>query len=430
MSKLIINWGKQLRGTVKPVPNKNSIIKLIPAAVLTDEPVVLHNVPKTSDVQYMLEILEKLGGTFKRTSEHDLHIDASWVDSFTIDPHLSEKMKASVMYAWPLLARFNKVSMPTPQWCKLGTRPMDAFIENMERMGCTYTYDQWSYEIETTHLQGKEIWQWFPSVTGTENLILMAVMAKGTTTIYNAACEPHTQDLCNMLVSMWARIEGIGSNKLIIEWVKKLSGTERTVISDHLDVGGLIAAAVMTDGEITIENAIIEHMHGILQVFNKLGVQVDLDKDNNTIHVPQKQELRVQKTMKGNPLRVHALQWPLLPADFVHAIVVVALKAKWQAIFDNLFYEYGFFFVQELAKMKANIILANPVTIITSGPTNFQPANLVCSDIIQASYGLLLASLAAPGTSTLNAITPLFRRFPNFIEQFNNLGADLQLTDE
>ncbi len=431
MSKLIINGGKTLKGSVTPVPNKNSILTLIPAALLTDEDVILHNVPSTTDVKYMLETLKLLGWTYARSDNNtSVTINCSQVKSWILDPDLSEKMKANVLFSWPLLHRFKKVSMPTPQGCKLGTRPIDVLLDNMESMNAQYKKNEGIYEVTTNGLKGNKIRQWFPSVTGTENLILMAVMAEGTTELYNAACEPHTQDLCNMLVSMGAKIEGIGSNKLIIQGVTSLTGTEWTVVSDHLDVAGLIVAAAMTNGDILIRNACTQHMWLIVQMVNKLGVFPVVDENADTIHIGPNQPLVIHKTIKGNPRRTHALHRPLLPPDIVHAMVVLALKADGQAIFDNLFYEYGFFFVQELAKMKANVILANPVTIITTGSTQFKAADLMCSDIIQASYGLLMAALAAPGISTLNSITPLFRRFPNFVEQFNSLGADLQLIGE
>lgn len=201
-------------------------------------------------------------------------------------------------------------------------------------------------------------------------------------------------------------------------------------MSDHLDVGGYIVAAAMTHGNVKIEHACVEHMGLIIQMMNYLGVQVDVDEKEDSIYIPSKQELRIKHTIKGTPRRTHAFAWPLLPPDFVHSCVVLALMSEGQAIFDNLYYEYSWFFVEELAKMKANIIMANPVTVITTGPTVFKPANLVCSDIIQASYGLLLAALAAKGTSTLHAIFPLFRRFPNFIDKFNSLGAQLEMQEE
>jgi UDP-N-acetylglucosamine 1-carboxyvinyltransferase len=429
MSKLIIHGGKKLQGTVRPVPNKNSIIKLIPAALLTDEDVVIHNTPKTSDVIYMLKILEKLWWKYERLSDDTVRINSSDVNSFEIDAELSDKMKASVMFLWPLLVRFGKAMMPTPQWCKLGTRPLDAFIGNMEKMWAIFTHEWGMYGFETKELKGTKVRSWEPSVTGTENLILLAVRTPGITTIYNAACEPHTQDLCNMLVAMGAKISGIWSNLLIIEWVDKLHWCEWTVISDHLDVAWFIAAAAMTGWEITITNAVTIHMDLMLETFEKLGIKTIIDRNADTIFVPSQQTREIEKTVKWDHLMVRAQPWPMLPMDIIHTFAVVAMSCHWSAIFMNIGYEYAWFFVEELAKMKGRTIMADPHRIVTFWPTERQPANVVCSDIIQSAYGLLLAALAAPGTSTLNAITPLFRRFPNFVEQFRSLGADIEFIE-
>ncbi len=427
--KLIIRGGKPLKGTVKPVPNKNSIIKLIPAALLTDEDIVIHNVPHTSDVQYMIEILEKLWGSCERIDESTIRLNGSKVNSYHIDPVLSEKMKASVMYLGPLLAKMGKAMMPTPQWCKLGTRPLDAFVENMEKMGASFTHEGGNYGFVADSLQGTKVRSREPSVTGTENLILLAVKTPGVTTIYNAACEPHTQDLCNMLVSMGAKIEWIWSNLLMITWVAHLQGTERTVISDHLDVAGFIAAAAMTGGEILITHAVTQHMDLMLETFSKLGIQTEVDRQKDTIFVPTQQSRMIQKTLKEDLLMVRAQPWPMLPMDIIHTFAVTAMSCEWSAIFMNVGYEYAWFFVEELAKMKGRTVMADPHRIITFGPTKRQPANLVCSDIIQAAYALLLAALAAPWESTITSISPLFRRFPNFVEQFRSLGADIELVE-
>lgn len=426
MPKLIINGGRPISWTTHPVANKNSIIKLIPAVLLTDEDLIIHNAPKTSDVGYMLDILKLLGGTYERLDDNTIKLNAKWVNSYEIDPVLSDKMKASVMFLGPLLVRFGKAMMPTPQWCKLGTRPLDAFISNMEKMGAQFTHEGGNYGFVAENLRWSDIRSWEPSVTGTENLILLAVMTPGVTTIYNAACEPHTQDLCNMLVSMWARIEWIWSNLLTITWVTKLQGTERTVINDHLDVGGLIVAAAITGGELLIQNAVTTHMSLMLEAMQKLGVTTVVDMKQDTIFVPRNQTLQIEKTIKGDILTIKAQPRPMLPMDFIHVLAVLALKSTWSALFMNIGYEYAWFFVEELAKMKCQTIMADPHRIITFGPTEFKSANLVCSDIIQASYGLLLACLAAPGTSTLNAITPLFRRFPNLVSQFNALGGSVE----
>lgn len=429
MPKLIVHGGRPLQGTARPVPNKNSIIKLIPAALLTDDDVIIHNTPHTSDVGYMLEILEKLGWSYTRLDDSTVKINASRLSSYEIDPVLSDKMKASVMFLGPLLARFGKAMMPTPQGCKLGTRPLDAFIGNMQKMGAQFTHEGGNYGFVAPKLQATTVRSREPSVTGTENLILLAVKTPGTTVIYNAACEPHTQDLCNMLVAMGAQIEGIWSNLLTITGVDKLHGCERTVISDHLDVGGLVAAAAITGGQIRIENAVTKHMSLMLETLEKLGVQTIVDHEKDTITVPQQDKLKIQKTIKGDILTIRAQPRPMLPMDFIHICLVVGLSAEGSALFMNIGYEYSFFFIEELAKMKWRTVMADPHRVITFWPTDFKPANVVCSDIIQASYGLLLAALAAQGTSTLNAITPLFRRFPNFVEQFNTLWGQLELIE-
>lgn len=429
MSKLIIHWWRPISWTTRPVANKNSIIKLIPAVLLTDEDLIIHNTPHTSDVGYMLDILKLLGWSYERLNDDTIRINGKWVTNYHIDPVLSDKMKASVMFLWPLLARLGKAMMPTPQWCKLWTRPLDAFITNMEKMGAEFTHEGWNYGFVAKDLKWSDIRSWEPSVTGTENLILLAVLTPGTTTIYNAACEPHTQDLCNMLVAMWAQIEGIGSNLLRITWKDKLKGCEWTVISDHLDVGWLVAAAAMTWWELLIENAITKHMSLMLETMKKLGVNTIVDHDKDTIFVPKNQPLEIERTIKWDILTIRAQPRPMIPMDFIHVLAVLALKSKGSALLMNVGYEYARFFIEELAKMKAQTVMADPHRIITFWPTDFKASNLVCSDIIQASYGLLLACLAAPGTSTLNAITPLFRRFPNLVEQFNGLGGKLEYVE-
>jgi len=299
MSHMLVHGWHPLMGHVTPVANKNSIIKLIPAALLTDEDVIIHNVPTSSDVLTMLQILEKLGGSFEWfNNQTSLKINCSGVHNYAIDAVLWDKIKASAMYLWPLLLRFGKASMPTPQWCKLGTRPMDAFIEGMVELGAKYSHVDGEYLLESDWLVAKEIRQRFPSVTATENLIITASKVPGTTIIYNAACEPHTQDLCYMLIAMGAKIEWIWSNKLIITGVESLGGVEWTVVSDHLDVGWLIAAAIMTGGEITIHQAATQHMGMILQVFGKMGVKVVVDRVADTIFVPREQHLVIEKTVK------------------------------------------------------------------------------------------------------------------------------------
>ncbi|MEY3197726.1 MAG: UDP-N-acetylglucosamine 1-carboxyvinyltransferase 1 [Candidatus Parcubacteria bacterium] len=232
-------------------------------------------------------------------------------------------------------------------------------------MGAEFTHEHGTYGFSGKNLKATTIRSWEPSVTGTENLILLAVKTPGTTTIYNAACEPHTQDLCNMLVKMGAQIEGIGSNLLKITGVSSLKGCTWKVISDHLDVAGYIAAAAMTGGEVTINCAITSHMGLMLETYEKLGIKCIVDPINDTITVPSKQSRQIEKTIKGDLLMIRAQPWPMLPMDIIHTFAVTALSCEGSAIFMNIGYEYAWFFVEELAKMKARTVMADPHRIIT-----------------------------------------------------------------
>lgn len=254
----------------------------------------------------------------------------------------------------------------------------------------------------------------------------MAVKTEGKTIIYNAACEPHTQDLCNMLVSMGAKINGIGSNKLEIEGVETLKGTEWNVIPDHLDIGGYIAAAALTNGSITIKNAIPEHMQMIFQVFNKFGIEVQSNGDE--IYVPADQKLVCQKTVKGDIFEIYTMPWPGLPIDFNQVVLVTALKASGSIILHNSFQEYGNFWIEELVKMKAKLIMGDPHRVITYGPTEFKGAKIKAPNIIQATYALFLAALSAKGETILEDVdNSLQRRFPDIVEKFSSLGAKIEV---
>jgi UDP-N-acetylglucosamine 1-carboxyvinyltransferase len=424
MATYKIEGGKPLNGVIIPVPNKNSILKLIPAALLTDDPVIIHNVPKSSDVRLMLKIVKQLGGKVSYLGDgSSVRIQANDLTTFEIDYDLSQKAKSSVMFMAPLLLRFKKAYMPIPGGCKLGTRPLDAFIDNMVQMGAEYRREK-GYFLEANHLKAAKIWSWFPSVTGTENTVMLAVLTKGTTEIYNAACEPHTQDLCNILNAMGAKISGIGSNRLIIEGVDKLHGVDWNVIPDHLDIGAYIAAALLTNGEITIQNAIPEHMQLIIQFFQKLNAKIKIKGDEIT--VPANQKLECDLTVRGDIFDVKAFAWPFLPPDFVHVALVTALKAKGSFVFHNSFYEYGFFFIEELAKMKAKLIMADPYRIVTFGPTDYQAAKIIAPNIIQATMALFLAALSAPGVTILeDSEDSLLRRYPDLIANYQKLGAKI-----
>jgi UDP-N-acetylglucosamine 1-carboxyvinyltransferase len=425
MATYKIQGGRELQGEVTPVPNKNSILKLIPASLLTDEPVILHNIPKSSDVRIMLQIVKSLGGEVSFFNKgKSVKINAKKINTYRIDENLSQKAKASVMFMAPLLHRFGKAEMPIPGGCKLGSRPLDAFIDNIVQLGAIYRREK-GYFVEAKKLKGVKIWSWFPSVTGTENLINLAVLTPGVTEIYNAACEPHTQDLCNMLVSMGAQIEGIGSNKLTITGVDKLNGTEWTVISDHLDIAEYIAVAAVTNSQITINNAIPEHMNNIIAAFNKINLECFYE--GNKLIIPKNQKLKAQKTVRGDIFQIMALNWPQFPPDAIQSLIVASCFAEGSLIFHNSFYEYGFFFIEELAKLKANVVMADPHRVITFGPSKLMGSNIKAPNIIASAKALFVAALGANGITTLvDETDQLSRRYPNLIEMYTKIGAKIE----
>lgn len=425
MSYYKITGGVPLKGEVYPIPNKNSILKLIPAALLTDEPVTIHNVPNSTDVRLMIKIVKQLGGKVTYLNDNkSIKIVAEGINTFEMDPDLSQKAKASVMFMAPLLLRFGKAYMPIPGGCKLGTRPLDAFMNNMVMLGATYRREK-GYYIEATKLKGSKIWSWFPSVTGTENLIMLASLTPGVTEIYNAAAEPHTQDLCNMLVAMGAKITGIGSNMLTIEGVEKLKGTEWKVIPDHLDIGAYIAAAALTGGEVTIKDSIPEHMQYIIQAFEKVGVKTEVR--GNDLYVGSNQDLVCETTVRGDIYEIFAMPWPGLPVDFMQIMIVTALKAKGSLILHNSFQEYGMFWIEELVKLKAKVVMADPYRVLTFGPTDYKAAKIFAPNIIQATMALFLAALSADGETILeDRSDSLLRRYPDLIEVYSSLGAKIE----
>ncbi len=426
MATYKIQGGIPLHGEVTPVPNKNAVLPAITAALLTDEQVTLHNVPKSSDVRIMLRLIRKLGGKVSYSNQgQTVKINASTINTNELDAELSKKIVAGTMFMAPLLTRFKSAFMPIPGGCKLGTRPLDAFIGNMEKLGATYEPTDKGFYLHADNLQPNKIWSWFPSVTGTENLIMLASKLPGTTEIYNAACEPHVQELCHLLVSMGANIEGIGSNRLIIHGVEELNGTEWTIISDHLDIAEYVATAAVTGGAIKVNNAIPEHMDLILQAFEILGINAYYE--DTSLVTPAEQSRKIKETIKGNIFDVKALFWPMFPPDVIHSLIITALSSEGTMIFHNSFYEYGFFFVEELAKMKGNVVMADPHRILTFGPTRWRSGTLVAPNIIAATKSLLIAALAAPGESILHDETDmLMRRYPNILEDYKGLGAKIE----
>jgi UDP-N-acetylglucosamine 1-carboxyvinyltransferase len=425
MSKLIINGGKPLRGTVTPVANKNSILKIIPACILTDEDVTLHNVPKSSSVTVMLQVFKQLGGEVTYHRDGSITLNASSINKSSINEDLANKERATFMFLGPLLARFGKAEISDPGGCKLGNRPLDAMFQGLKALGVNLDKED-GYKLSTNGLKGcTDIWLIEASVTGTENLILAAVKAKGQTMIYGAACEPHTQDLCNFLVSLGAKISGIGTNRLTIDGVESLSGGQWTIIPDHIDIGGWIVAAAVTGGELLIKNAIPHHMTQVLNYFEKLNLKVEIRGED--IFVPAKQNLICNPNIRGDIDRIFDQPWPGFPVDLIPQALVLATKAKGSAIISSRMYETQLFFIEELQRMKATIIMADPHRVIVMGPAHYKGNTISAPNILQSTHALLLASLSAEGKTTLLNADMLFRRYPGILETLQGLGADVSI---
>lgn len=416
-----IHGGIPLKGKVKAAGNKNSILKLIPACILASEPVTLHNVPKSSAVRVLLRIFKSLGGKVGYLKGTSIKLDSSGIKKYTIPDDLAMKERASFMFLGPLLARFKKAEISSAGGCKLGNRPLDTMFQGLEAQGVKIDQKE-GYKMSTRGLCGNDnVWLMEASVTGTENLILASVKAKGKTVIYNAACEPHTQDLCNFLVMLGARIEGIGTNRLTIHGVEKLQGGEWTVIPDHIDIGGLIVAAAITGGEVLIQDAIPQHMTQILNYFAKINLRVEIQGED--IFVPKEQKLNCKKNVKGNIDKIQDQPWPGFPVDLIPQAVVLAACAKGSIRVYGVMYETQLNFVEELLKMKADLVLANPHEVVTSGPSKLEGAIVEAPSVLQGAHALVLAGLSASGKTIIKNAEIIFRRYPDLLERLKGLGA-------
>lgn len=424
MSSIKIQGGYSLKGTVKPMPNKNSILKIIPAAILAEGPVLIHNVPKSTSVRILIQIFKDLGGKVSYPKEGSIRLDGTTIRTSAVNEELAMKERSSFMFLGPLISRFGDSSIKDGGGCKLGNRPLDTMFKGLEDLGVEIDKGD-GYKLKTKGLVGNTVWLLEASVTGTENLVLAAVKAKGTTTIYNAACEPHTQDLCNFLNSIGARIQGIGTNKLVIEGVEHLTGGEWTIIADHIDVGGLIVTAAVTGGELLIKNAIPEHMTQVINNFAKLNLKVEVrDKD---IFVPGNQELIAHPNIKGDIDKIKDEPWPGFPVDLIPQALILSLKAKGNIrVYSNMYEVQLIELFAELFKMNSKMMLTNPNQIVTFGPTIFKGTRVNASTILQCTHALILAGLAAEGTTIVNDADIIYRRFPEIIPTLKKLGAKIE----
>jgi len=430
MSSFQVRGGKKLSGTIIPQGAKNEALQIISAVLLTPDPVTITNIPDIIDVNLLIELLADMNVKVDRVSRDTCIFQANDVDVEYLNSDAyhkkSGKLRGSVMLAGPMLARFKKAYIPKPGGDKIGRRRLDTHIIGFEKLGAAFEYNSDGYfYLSAPNLKGCYMLLDEPSVTGTANILMAAVMAEGITTIYNAACEPYLQQLCKMLNRMGAKISGIGSNLLVIEGVTQLKGTEHRMLPDMIEVGSFIGLAAMTQSEITIKDAGIESLGVIPERFQRLGIQMNFVGDD--IHVPAQEMYEIQKYMDGGVLTISDHPWPGLTPDLLSIILVTAIQAKGSVLIHQKMFESRLFFVDKLIDMGAQIILCDPHRAVVIGLEREQKLRgiTMSSPDIRAGVALLIAALSAEGKSVIQNIEQIDRGYQNIDARLQALGADI-----
>ncbi len=426
MDEFVIEGGVPLHGEVTPAGNKNAALPLLAACLLTEEPVVLHNVPQIRDVQAMRKLVESLGAVIEEREANTWRITTKNLNISQVDPDLSRKIRASVLIAGPLIARAGVFQLPPPGGDVIGRRKLDTHILALRALGVDVKYDR-MFEFRASGLRGADILLDEASVTATENAIMASVTAQGSTTIRNAASEPHVQELCHFLCKLGAKVEGIGSNTLHVEGTSKLHGGEFTIGSDMLEVVSFIGAAVVTRGEIIIRNAGVKYLEMVEQVFHRLGVH--WDTKGQDVIVPADQSLKVISDLDGALPEIKTNVWPAFPTDLVSIAITVATQASGSVLFHDWMFSGRMYFTDKLVGMGARIILCDPYRCLVQGPTQLYAEKLESPDI-RAGMSLLLAALAAKGTSKIRNIVQIERGYENVDQKLKALGAHIERASE
>ena len=426
MEKFVIEGGNPLQGIVTPGGNKNAALPLLAACLLTEEPVVLHNVPRIRDVSDMRHLIESLGATVEDLGDHSWRIIARTLRPADLDPDLCRRIRASILLAGPMTARAGGIRLSPPGGDVIGRRRLDTHILSLQALGAQVTYER-SLEFRASGLLGADILLDEASVTATENAIMAAVRAKGKTTLRNAASEPHIQELCHFLNGLGARIRDIGSNTLHIEGVDSLHGGEFTIGSDYLEVVSYIGAAVVTGGEVRIRNAGVHYLEMIAQVFRRLGVHWDVQGDD--ILVPANQSPAIVPDLGGVVPEIKTNVWPAFPTDLMSIAITVATQSSGSVLFHDWMYSGRMYFTDKLVGMGARIILCDPYRCLIQGPSKLYPEKLESPDI-RAGMALLLAALNAQGPSTIRNIGQIDRGYEKVDEKLRALGAKIERVSE
>ncbi|PCE64133.1 UDP-N-acetylglucosamine 1-carboxyvinyltransferase [Sediminicola luteus] len=432
MGTFKIEGGHQLHGAITPQGAKNEALQILCAVLLTDEAVTIHNIPDIVDVNKLILLLEDLGVKIQKKGKGSYTFKADDVNTGYLQSEQFKKdgggLRGSIMLVGPLLARFGMGYIPKPGGDKIGRRRLDTHFEGFVKLGATFRYnrEEHFYGVEAKELKGTYMLLDEASVTGTANILMAAVLAKGTTTIYNAACEPYLQQLCKMLNRMGAKIQGVGSNLLTIEGVEKLGGTEHTMLPDMIEIGSWIGLAAMTRSELTIKNVSWENLGVIPSVFRKLGIT--LEQKGDDIFIPKHEDgYEIQNYIDGSILTIADAPWPGLTPDLLSIILVMATQARGEVLIHQKMFESRLFFVDKLIDMGAKIILCDPhrATVIGHDFKSQLKATTMVSPDIRAGISLLIAALSAKGTSTIHNIEQIDRGYENIEERLKAIGAKI-----
>ena len=424
--RFVVQGGRPLSGTVRPAGNKNAALPILAATLLADGPVDLGNVPKIRDVEMMMALLEDLGARVAWTGPNTVRGDPAGVTSKPLDPGLCAKIRASILLAAPLLARFGQVELPPPGGDVIGRRRVDTHFLALEALGATILVGD-RYKIDAKTLVGADIFLDEPSVTGTENALMAAVAAKGTTIIRNAAAEPHVQDLARMLVAMGAEIQGIGSNTYVITGGKPLHGTHYEIGPDHIEIGSFIGLAAVTNGQLTIDGVRGDDLRATLIGFDRLGIRPRLDGDQ--LIVDRDQERRIRADVGGHVPKLEDGPWPAFPADTMSIAVVAATQCTGMVLIFEKMFESRLYFVDKLIGMGARIVLCDPHRAVIAGPSPLRGGTVESPDI-RAGMAMLLAALAAEGQSTIHNIGQIERGYERIDTRLRALGAEIERVDD
>jgi UDP-N-acetylglucosamine 1-carboxyvinyltransferase len=432
MASFEIRGGKKLKGEIIPQGAKNEALQIICATLLSPEEIIINNIPDIRDVNKLIDLIADLGVEVKKIKEGSYSFKASNIDlDYLKTEEFRNKggsLRGSVMILGPMLTRFKKAYMPQPGGDKIGRRRMDTHFVGFQKLGADFTFDQKKnlYKIEATDLAGTYMLLDEASVTGTANIVMAAVMARGTTTIFNAACEPYLLQLCEMLNRMGAKISGVGSNLLIIEGVEYLSGTAHTMLPDMIEIGSFIGMAAMTQSELTIKEVNFQALGIIPEVFRRLGI--NLERRGNDIYIPAQEEYAIETFMDGSIMTVADAPWPGFTPDLISIALVTAIQAKGSVLIHQKMFESRLFFVDKLIDMGAQIILCDPhrATIIGLNRQHLLRGIRMSSPDIRAGVALLIAALSAEGTSIIDNIEQIDRGYQNIDGRLRNIGAEIR----